>query len=66
MVGLCQNMEWRHLPLAGGLLDQTPDFIEACYVYFDEKNKEEARKAKEEERKREADKRMGQMKGRRR
>ena len=58
MFALCENMKWAHLPIAGGLEDQSPDFIRMCHYMFQERAKYEAKKAKEEERKAEIERRQ--------
>jgi len=52
-------MEWSHLPVAGGLYDQHPRFLEQLMVIFGIKD-EEHRKKEERE------KRQQQAKGRKR
>lgn len=37
--GLCENMKWAHLPVAGGLYAQSPDFIDGITLIFDAKNR---------------------------
>ena len=43
MIVLLDAMEWKHLPSAGGIYDQHPDFIEKMKYYMGQK----ARAAKE-------------------
>lgn len=47
---LCDAMKWNHLPMDGGLYDQSPDLIDRFYYIFAERSKEEARKSQERER----------------
>lgn len=51
MFALCDNMKWAHLPCAGGLLDQDPDFLDKMKIIFGLRNSIQA----EEQRKREAE-----------
>lgn len=44
-------MKWSHLPVAGGLYDQHPAFLEEISFIFSERNKFQEKKRKEDERK---------------
>lgn len=44
-------MKWNHLPVAGGLYDQHPRFIEEVQYIFRERAAYQERKRKEDERK---------------
>lgn len=44
-------MKWNHLPVAGGLYDQHPTFLEDCLVIFEAQFKQ--RKKESEQQKRE-------------
>lgn len=46
MFALCDNMKWSHLPMAGGLYDQDPDFIAKMNYIFGQRN-EHQRKEQE-------------------
>lgn len=52
-------MRWNHLPLAGGIYAQDPDFIDALYVFFELKNKKEAADQKKREKEMEEAKKKG-------
>jgi len=42
-------MRWAHLPVAGGLLDQHPQFLEEIRYIFNERNAQREREAKARE-----------------
>ena len=44
-------MKWSHLPMGGGLYDQTPEFIEDMQTIASIDNRVQAHKAKQAERK---------------
>jgi hypothetical protein len=44
-------MKWSHLPVAGGLYDQHPQFLEEIAVIFQVRSEYQERKRKEDERK---------------
>jgi hypothetical protein len=48
-------MKWAHLPVAGGLLDQHPQFLEEIAYIFQERNAYRER----EQKRREAEQRQG-------
>lgn len=53
MFQLCEAMNWCHLPVAGGLYDQSSDLLDGFLIIFSERGKyeeEEERKRKNEER----------------
>lgn len=52
MLMVMEAMKWQHLPLAGGLYDQHPDFIEKMQRYMVVRNAYEQKKQKDEEAKR--------------
>lgn len=60
MITLCENMKWAHLPVAGGIYDQRPEFIDDLYTYFMAKAEMEAKRAKDEERRAKAEAGRGQ------
>lgn len=43
------NMKWSHLPVAGGLFDQHPQFIEEVRYIFNERNAYREKKQSERE-----------------
>jgi len=45
---LCASVEWNHLPVAGGLWDQDPRFIQTIWVVNEERAKYEAEKERRE------------------
>lgn len=47
---ICDNMQWSHLPVEGGIYAQHPKFLEEVQYIFGERAKHEA----EEQRKRDA------------
>lgn len=59
-------MKWAHLPWAGGLYDQHPQFIEDVSYIFSERAKAQEKKQKEDERKAKANKPARGLAGRRR
>jgi hypothetical protein len=44
-------MRWAHLPVAGGLYDQSPELLEMFQYILAERSREEIRKQREQERK---------------
>ncbi len=44
-------MKWAHLPVAGGLYDQHPQFLDEISYIFSERNKYQEKKRKDDERK---------------
>lgn len=42
MFVLCENMKWAHLPVAGGIYDQSPELIDKFMILFQTRNKKEA------------------------
>lgn len=51
---LCNAMKWNHLPVAGGMYDQHPKFLDDCMTIF---------QAQGLQRKKDAEKQKAQMKG---
>lgn len=51
LLWICDSMDWRHLPVAGGIYDQHPDFLEAVMLLKELRGKHEERKRAEDERK---------------
>jgi len=45
----CDALEWRHLPVAGGVYDQHPDFLEAILLLKEERGRYEEEKRRQEE-----------------
>jgi len=43
-------MKWAHLPVAGGLYDQSPELLEAFQLIFAERGEAEAEERKKQER----------------
>lgn len=41
---LCDAMRWNHLPVAGGLYDQSPELLEDFFYIFMERNAYEEKK----------------------
>jgi len=62
MFALCDNMKWSHLPNAGGLYDQDPDFIEKMQHLFSERNEHQRKEQEEQRRKMESKKSTGPVK----
>jgi len=49
LFNLLDNMKWNHLPVAGGLFDQHPRFVEEITYIFNERNAyQEAQRRKQE------------------
>ena len=48
MYHLLAHMEWAHLPVAGGIYDQHPAFLEQLMIIFTIKDGEDRRKAERE------------------
>ena len=42
---VCNAMKWNHLPVAGGIYDQHPEFLDDIMVVFDEKWKADKRES---------------------
>jgi hypothetical protein len=60
-------MDWRHLPVAGGVYDQHPDFLEGVLILKEVRGRFEERKRREEESKHKSEANKAQTKrGRRR
>lgn len=55
LIQVCESIRWAHLPVAGGLYDQHPDFISDMVTYLGMKYEYEAKQAKEDERKQAAE-----------
>lgn len=51
MLMVMEAMEWKHLPLAGGLYDQHPDFIVKMQQYMVTRAAYEKKKQDQEDRK---------------
>lgn len=49
LICVADALEWKHLPVAGGIYDQHPDFVEAMMMLFEERGKYEREKQKQEE-----------------
>jgi hypothetical protein len=50
MFSLCENMKWAHLPLAGGLYDQSPELLDKFMYIFQQRAVIEAEEARKRER----------------
>lgn len=50
MYWLCKGMDWNHLPVAGGLYDQHPKFIDDMSELIKLDNEHQAREAEERKR----------------
>jgi hypothetical protein len=48
MFTICAAMEWKHLPVAGGLYDQSPAFMDDMLYIMQEKAIAEERKREKE------------------
>lgn len=57
----CDALDWQHLPVAGGVYDQHPDFLEGMLMLKELRGKYEEQKRREEEAKR--DREMASAKG---
>ena len=44
MLSLLESMEWKHLPNAGGMYDQHPDFVEKVKYYMGQRYQAEKEK----------------------
>lgn len=67
LFSLMEGMKWAHLPVAGGLYDQHPEFLAEISHIFSERNKYQEKKRKEDERKQKSNSgRMPGVAGRRR
>lgn len=53
LFAMCDAMKWNHLPVAGGLYDQNPEFLEQIQYIF------AARSAAEERERQKKDRKMG-------
>jgi hypothetical protein len=51
MLVFMDAMEWKHLPVAGGMYDQHPDFVEKAKEYMGRKSAAEREKQKQEQNK---------------
>lgn len=51
LLAQCDALGWKHLPVAGGLYDQHPDFLESAMLLHQLRGEHEERKRKEDERK---------------
>ncbi len=60
----CDSVEFHHLPVAGGLYDQHPDFLDGLAMLREIRGNHEEKKRKEDEAKQKRE--MGSQKGRRR
>jgi hypothetical protein len=49
MFSLCSAMQWNHLPVAGGMMDQNPQVLEMFEYMFTEQQKAEERKQKKKD-----------------
>lgn len=50
LFALLDGMKWAHLPVAGGLYDQSPELLDAFRHIFAERGKEQDRERKKNER----------------
>jgi hypothetical protein len=50
-LAICDAVEWKHLPVVGGLYDQHPDFLEAAMLLFEARSRHEEEKRRQEEKK---------------
>jgi hypothetical protein len=50
MYRLCKGMEWNHLPVAGGIYDQHPRFVDSMMLLMDIDNRIESERNKKRER----------------
>ena len=67
LFSLLEGMKWAHLPVAGGLYDQHPQFVDEISIIFSERAKEQEKKRQQDERKQRASKSGGKgVAGRRR
>lgn len=57
----CDALEWRHLPVAGGVYDQHPDFLDGMIMLKDIRGRWEEKQRKEQEEKQKRE--MGSPKG---
>lgn len=51
MFQICNAMNWAHLPVAGGIYAQHPDFLEKMMIIWTEQSKYEDQKKNEEKNK---------------
>lgn len=49
MFSMCSAMKWNHLPVAGGIYDQHPEFLEKMRYIFGEQMKQEAAERRKQE-----------------
>jgi hypothetical protein len=49
MLMLLESMSWKHLPVAGGVYDQHPDFIEKMGQYMASRARQQREQQKREE-----------------
>lgn len=57
LFNLCASMKWAHLPVAGGIYDQDPEFIDGIQLIFEAQARKAKRDADEREREAEVAKR---------
>ena len=50
MFQVCEAMNWAHLPVAGGIYDQSSDLLDGFLIIFSERAKFDAEEAKKQER----------------
>ena len=63
LLAMCDAVDWKHLPVLGGLYDQHPDFWEAAMKLFETRSKYEEEKRRKEEN--ESKRKQGHPSGRR-
>jgi hypothetical protein len=51
LLWMCDALDWRHLPVAGGMYDQHPDFLEGVLILKEVRGRHEDKKRKDEEEK---------------
>lgn len=66
LFNLMDNMKWAHLPVAGGLFDQSPQFIEETRYIFQERNAYQAEQQRKQEAEQKRNSGSGRVAGRRR
>jgi hypothetical protein len=59
-------MEWKHLPVAGGIYDQHPDFVEGMMMLMEERGRHQEEEAKRKEAESKRNQTKTGLKGRRR
>lgn len=50
MWSICNAMKWNHLPVAGGIYDQHPTFVDDILVIFEAKYRQQRRDQEKRER----------------